>query len=319
MNSRVLLAILVGFGLNAQISSASEPSVFGVFCGSSPCGEPIRKVLGIAADADAELIEWKLTLYQDAKTLAPSRYELRCDYGSTVPGKPGIGKGVKKIERQGAWTTGKGTKSNPEAVVYELNGAVSLYQVDGNILHVLNPDRTLMIGTGGWSYTLNRTEHSEKPPDRALALSQPDMSYQISPLATGPAVFGVFEGRSPCQGIARELNIPVDAACTKVKWRVTLYQNPKTLAPTTCKIEGSLHRRAAREGTWTIVRGAQKNPTATVYQVGATQTEPALFLLKGDDNVLFFLDQERNPRVGHCEFSYTLNRRSAVPEASRPE
>jgi hypothetical protein len=196
--------------------------------------------------------------------------------------------------------------------LYELNGAVSLVQVDTNILHVLNPDRSLMIGNGGWSYTLNRAEHSEKPVDRVLALAQPDMPYRISPLATGPTVFGVFEGRTPCQGIARELKISVDAACTKAKWRVSLYQNPETLAPTTYKVEGSLHRRGAREGNWTLIRGTQKGPNAIVYRLAPTKTEPALFLLKGDDNVLFFLDQDRNPLVGHGDFSYTLNRRSAT-------
>jgi hypothetical protein len=37
-------------------------------------------------------------------------------------------------------------------------------------------------------------------------------------------------------------------------------------------------------------------------------TEPALLLLKADDNILFLLDQNREPMVGHAEFSYTLNR-----------
>jgi len=196
--------------------------------------------------------------------------------------------------------------------VYELSGAISLFQVDANILHVLNPDRSLMIGNGGWSYVLNRTEHSEKPVDRALALSQPEMSYRISPLATGPAVFGVFEGRSPCQGIARELKISVAAACTKVKWRVTLYQNPETLAPTVYKVEGSLHAGSAREGSWSLIRGTQEDPNAIVYRLEPTRTEPALLLLKGDENVIFLLDQDRSPLVGHGDFSYALNRRSAT-------
>jgi hypothetical protein len=315
MKNRVTWEMLlaVGFGmaiLNAPRSWASEPSVFGVFCGSSPCGEPIRQALRIPTNGAPELIEWKLTLYQDATAHTPSRYELHCDYGLTVPNKPGLAKDVKTLERQGTWTLSKGTKSNPDAVVYEFNGAISLLQVDSNILHVLNPDRTLMIGNGGWSYTLNRTDHAEKRPEQALMQSQPDMSYQISPLATGPTVFGVFEGRSPCQGIARELKKSVHAGSAKVKWRVTLYQNPETLAPTTYKVESSLHRRNPREGDWSIVRGTQKDPNAIVYRLAPTKDEAALFLLKGDDNVLFFLDQSRNPLVGHCEFSYTLNRRT---------
>jgi hypothetical protein len=316
MKSRVMVAMLVVAGsVNAQSESGTEASVFGVFCGSSPCGEPIRQVLQIPTNGGPELIEWKLTLYE-----RPSRYELRCEYGLTAPGKPGLAKDIRTLERKGEWTKGKGTKSNPDAIVYELNGALSLLEVDANILQVLNPDRSLMIGNGGWSHTLNRTDHAEKPPDRTLVLSAPDMSYKISELATGANVFGVFEGRTPCQGIARELKRNVDPASAKVKWRVTLYQNPEAArresrptVPTTYKIEGSLHRRAPGEGNWTITRGTQKDPNATVYRLAATESEPALLLLKGDDNVLFFLDQNQNPLVGHCEFSYTLNRRNTSP------
>ncbi len=320
--SLLTLALLLALGsrmtgLNAQTSSA-DPSVLGVFAGSSPCGDAIRQLLGISSDVPADLVQWKLTLYQDPKTLTPSRYELRYDYGSTAAGKPGLATGVKTSRRQGAWAIGKGIKSNPDAVVYELNGAVSLVQVDANVLHVLDPDRSLMIGNGGWSYVLHRAEHAEKPAAAAWAwvwalfAPEPDMSYRISPLETGPTVFGVFEGRSPCQGIARELQIPVAAACTKVKWRVTLYQNPETLAPTVYKVEGSLHPRGAREGNWSHVRGTQKDPDAIVYRLQPAGSESPLLLLKGDDNVLFLLDRNRSPLVGHGEFSYALNRRSAT-------
>jgi hypothetical protein len=50
------------------------------------------------------------------------------------------------------------------------------------------------------------------------------------------------------------------------------------------------------------------SPNATVYQLSPTETQPALLLLKGDDNVLYFLDQNRGLLVGHADFSYALNR-----------
>lgn len=279
----------IAFGVFCALTVRAES----VFVGTTPCTETIRPLLQIPADANSELIRWELTLL-------PAGYKLRCEHESTT------NKGTKVIQKEGTWTATKGIKSNPDAVVYELNGAVALFQLDSNILHILNPDRSLMIGHGGWSYTLNRKEAAEKAPDPRLALMQPDMSYQIAPLATGPNVFGVFEGRTPCQGIARELKVRVDPANTKVKWRVTLYQNPDTRAPTTYKIEGSLHRRTSREGTWSISSGAE----GTIYRLAQTDTEPAILLLKGDDHVLFFLDQNRKPRVGHADFSYTLNRRN---------
>ena len=57
-----------------------------------------------------------------------------------------------------------------------------------------------------------------------------------------------------------------------------------------------------------MVRGTPKDPKAMVYKLESAKGDPALFLLKADENVPFFLDQNHTPRVGHCEFSYTLNR-----------
>jgi hypothetical protein len=81
-------------------------------------------------------------------------------------------------------------------------------------------------------------------------------------------------------------------------------------------VEDSLHRQGAREGNWTIVRGTETDPNAIVYRLFATTTEAALHLLKGDDNVLFFLNQNLEPLVGHREFSYTLNRRVLSPSST---
>jgi hypothetical protein len=39
----------------------------------------------------------------------------------------------------------------------------------------------------------------------------------------------------------------------------------------------------------------------------------SILLLKGDDDVLFFLDQSRKLLVGHAEYSQTLNRRRQAP------
>jgi hypothetical protein len=240
---------------------------------------------------------------------------LHCKYGLTVPNKPGLGGRAETLEREGRWAIAKGTKSNPDAVVYELNGALSFFRVDQNVLHALNRDRSLMKGTGGWSHTLYRTEASEAPVDPSAASSRPSESYTLTPIATGPSVFGVFEGRSPARGIARELKLAGLSDCPRVKWRITLYHDPDTRAPTTYKVEGSAHRPSAREGKWTIIRGTESDPKATVLRLDPTKAEPALYLLKGDDNVLFFLDHDRKPLVGNADFSYTLNRR-ATPRPS---
>jgi hypothetical protein len=307
-STRALLMVAVcGAGVNglaAEVHSTSRPSVYGVFVGTSPSGEGVRKLLQIPSHPAPEVIRWKLTLHQDKKTLDPTRYELRCEYGLTAPGEPGLAKRINTLERKGEWTRSKGSRSNAGAVVFNLKGALSLVQIDDNVLHVLNPDRSLMVGDSGWSYSLNRMERAEKPVDPALDRS-PDMSYKIAPLATGRTVFGIFEGRSPCTGIAVQLQIPANAACMKAKWRITLYQNPGTLAPTTYRVEGTLYRPAGSEGNWALVR----DRGATVYRLTPGSNGPPLYLLEGDDNVLFFLNQKRQPLVGTLDFSYTLNRR----------
>ena len=313
--AKCFLAFVFGITV-AAAESVGASSRTQVFCGSSPCDEPIRQIFGISTNGAPELIQWKLTLYRDPKTLAPTRYELHCNYGATAPNNPGIASPVKTLERQGTWRITQGTEASPDALTYDLQGAFSVCQINSNILQILNPDRTLMIGNGGWSCTLNSAAHAEKTVDPALARTVPDMSYQISPLATGPTVFGVFEGRTPAHGIARELKISLHPAATKAKWRVTLYQDPDTQAPTTYKIEGTLFRPNAREGKWTIQRAANAN--VTIYEL-ASASEPTLRLVKGDDNVLFFLDQNRAPLVGHCEFSYSLNRRTDLPAISPAE
>ena len=133
-------------------------------------------------------------------------------------------------------------------------------------------------------------------------------SNSHSPMATDFSVMGIFDGKSPCQEIARELDIPVNAGCFKLKWRLFLYHDPGTLTPTTYKIEGTFYRDAIREGRWAIVKGTKTDLDAVVYQLDPEKPNESQFFLKVDDNILFFLDKDRNFMVGNAEFSYTLNR-----------
>jgi hypothetical protein len=258
-------------------------------------------------------LQWKLTLSQDPKTKAPTTFVLRCRYGQTVQGQPGIGKEVAIAEKKGKWTRAQGTASNRSVPVIELENSVSLALIDQNILHLLARDRSLAIGNGGWSYTLSRGSAAETPGDLELALRKSSVSYKIDPAATGDHVFGVFDGRTPYQGIAKELKLPTDAGDLKAKWRLTLYQDPKTRMPTTYKVEGTLFRTAPRAGKWSIARGTKSDSAAVIYRLAPAKDEPPLQLLKGDDNVLFFLAASGEPLVGHADFSYTLDRRLSSP------
>ncbi|MGA0560144.1 hypothetical protein ACO2Q8_26010 [Larkinella sp. VNQ87] len=137
----------------------------------------------------------------------------------------------------------------------------------------------------------------------ARATNTPSKTYSRTPLAEGPTVVGTFEGRFPCAEIYRDWKMPVRPECVKLKWGLTLFQDPATHQPTTYRLN-----RNTREGTWAIVRGTKTDPNAVVYQLDSDKPEVSIYLLKGDDNVLFVLDQERNFRVGNDYLSYTLNR-----------
>jgi len=302
----VLLLLFLAKSFEAACASseaAKGTTVSGEFVGNSPCGETIQQLLRIPLHTNSDIIRWRVMLLGDGKSSSKGEYELSCEYGPAVANTPGSVHKGKLVKRKGTWKISNGIRSNPSAVVCELQGAVSFYKVDENILQILNPDRSLMVGNDGWSYTLNRSEASEKP-GALIPAGSPATSYTIAPLSKGPGVFGIFEGRTPCEGIARELKLPAHGP--KAKWLITLYQNAETGLPTTYKAEGTLFREKVRTGNWSIIRGARKE--SIIYQLGTAETQPPLLLLKGDDNVIFFLSQERIPLVGNADFSYTLNR-----------
>ncbi len=136
----------------------------------------------------------------------------------------------------------------------------------------------------------------------------PTKSISIKGIASGNNVYGVFEGRPPCNEIAKQLQIPIEGDCPKLKWRLTLYQDPVTKIPTTYALEGSFFREKERLGKWTTRKGMPSNPGAIVLQLDSDKPLEYFYFLKGDDNVLFILDENKNFRVGNVNFSYTLNR-----------
>jgi hypothetical protein len=106
-------------------------------------------------------MKWHLTLYQDGSKKTPDTYKLDCFFGLPKQGTNGFIGGGKKTEMEGKWTIDKGTPSDPHAIVYRLhdsktNTTISFLKLNDNLLHLLDSDQRLMIGTAAWSYTLNR-------------------------------------------------------------------------------------------------------------------------------------------------------------------
>ena len=278
------------------------------FVGSTPCGPEVRTFLsGLSAEAPCHAVTWKLTL--DAPENGRGAWRLSAVYGIPPASNPNAMVDGPRVAIDGTWTSGA-TAGPGGRTVYRLSAAtpqrtLSFAKVADGLVHMLDSGGRLMLGTAGWSYTLNDANRAERPGNPSLAT---DMSYKISPVSTGSSVFAVFEGRTPCAGISRAIGIRANDACLKVKWRVTLYQNPQSSAPAAYKIEGTLHRQQPREGSWRVVRGVASDPNAVVYQLDPTATEGAILLLRADDNILYFLNPQKQALIGTVDFSYTLNR-----------
>jgi hypothetical protein len=118
----------------------------------------------------------------------------------------------------------------------------------------------------------------------------------------------MFGGRSPCAGLARVLKLTNADGCVRLKWRVTLLKDPQTNQPTTYRVGNSLTRDREWTGTWRIVHGAPGFPDANVYQLDADASHGPIVLLKVDDNLVLFLNQQRQPLPGNADLSYTLTR-----------
>jgi hypothetical protein len=124
----------------------------------------------------------------------------------------------------------------------------------------------------------------------------------------GLSVIGVYEGRCPCKDIARQMKISVSDDCIKLKWRLTLFQVQATGSAHSFRLEGTPFRDAPKEGKLSLTSGPPAYPDAIVYRLDLGKPLGSLTLMKADDNLLFFIDEEKKFYVGNENFSYTLNR-----------
>jgi hypothetical protein len=258
-----------------------------------PCGEAVRVFLG---GGPCQTVIWRLDLGVTGRD-GPG-WSLTAAFGANSASSVGT-------MPDGLHLSGKLEKSGTTyRLIASAGKSISFRQVSSTLIHLLDDQNRLMPGTPGWSYTLSRADVTDDPgrPEQIFG-----GSYTLSPRETGNMLFGIFGGRTPCTSLVRALHITLNDGCQRLKWRVTLLQNASTREPTRYKIEGSLHH-IAREGTWRIVRGTAPDADAVVYQLDGTATEGPMLLWKADDNVLFLLDERKQPLVGTIDFSYTLSR-----------
>ena len=128
---------------------------------------------------------------------------------------------------------------------------------------------------------------------------------KASIVSRSSSVYGVFVGRTPCQEFLKEFNLSENPACTKRKMGVTLYEDSVTHKPTIYETWGM--GKWTGQGEWHILQGTPNDPKAIVFQLNLDATT-FMYLLKGDENVLFVLDKNKNFLIGNADHSYTLNR-----------
>lgn len=286
----VIAVVFFNGGTRVQTNPTSPTTQF---VGTMPCGEAVRAFLG---GTPCQSVMWRLDL--GVMERGEPGWTLTAAYGANSASSVGA-------MPDGLHLSGKLEKSGTTYRLISDNGkSISFRQVSSTLVHLLDEQNRLMPGTGGWSYTLSRADVTDDPgqPERIFG-----GSYTLSPRETGNTLFGIFGGRTPCTRLVRALHITLNDGCQRLKWRVTLLQNASTREPTRYKIEGSLHH-TAREGAWRIVRGTATDGDAVVYQLDGTATEGPMLLWKADDNVLFLLDERKQPLVGTIDFSYTLSR-----------
>ena len=301
-------------GLTNSCSQSSGASVQSSFEATTPCDETVKKMLGIPAGTKCEMMRWKLTFYRDSQKLTPASFSLVCEYGMPKQGTRGFMEGANKIELKGKWTTGKDIRKNNRADVYTLMAdsrgiSLSFLQPDPNLLHLLNEDKSLVKGNGAWSYTFNRTE----PIRRSLNNFTPRAISQTV-VTGGSDTIGIFEGRTPCNSALTELKNISENGCQIIKCRLILFQDMNTHTPSTFLLQtiyvGKGDTKYGTTGKWKLMQGTVDDPAAVVYQLEPdTGKSPApLLLLKADDNILFFIDNDTHLMVGNNYCSYTLNR-----------
>jgi hypothetical protein len=286
--------------------------ILGVFQGNTPCSAQARPLPQIPSDVDCEQMIWSLTLYQDPQTKAPTTYQLNSAYGVSKQGTNDLVGGGTAIVMDGPWTITIGTQSDPQATVYQLNPddpqtTVSFLKVNENMLHILSSEKTLLVGNGAWAYTLNRMDNQPPAPQvDSNSFPQPPTRPPMPPMPAGSSVSGVFDGRTPCDELAVEFTkSPPFPNCLKIKWRLTLYQDSATGAPSTYLfMSTSLYR----EGSWEILHGMEGDPDAVIYQLNLDEGQLPVSFLHVDENHLYLMDRDMNLLVGNELFSYTLSR-----------
>ncbi len=296
--------VIMFFGLapaGHAAANAAPVKDSGFYAGTTPCDRTVRDFLDISSKAGCDFVQWDLSLIFDGAT-APPRFNLTAEY-ATEGGKP------TRVRFRNRWHTVHGAPEHPDAVVYRLayrGRELHLWRVGPNTLYLLDHDRRLLVGNSNYSYALATATVKRPRPDVVPAR----VPYPFSGAATGAEVFGVYDGRTPC-GLEQVLGLVIPAGCAELHWRLTLLQDASTRTPTNYRLEGTLFPAGPREGPVTHLVSTSSDRDAAVLVLEPPPGGHPVYLMRGDDNVFFFVDRTGNLGLGSRDAGYVLNRHTA--------
>lgn len=149
----VLIALVIALGGCSHVQS-SPPVIQPWYPGVNERGDPALGVFESRIPcSDCEKIKFALALYGNNKTRASGTYKLARVYVAKSP------EGRTVVD--GTWTATRGTRLDPDAVVYQLDGNAPeefryFWAIGDDILFILDRDLGPRVGTAGYGYALNR-------------------------------------------------------------------------------------------------------------------------------------------------------------------
>jgi hypothetical protein len=289
----LLLVLFLSFSFSCLVANTNESNL--VLTGSTPGDLMIKRILNIPAQTPVDFIRWNLIFKNDRQ------FTLSIHFGESQPNTTGFKNGGEKRSVSGDYSVSGNQYFQQQYNLKssDLTGMLSMVKLTENVFHLITPEAGFMIGNGGWSFSLNRSQAIASDDILVHSSGKEDKSVQV-----------IYDGRTPCREIAAEHpEMKVSAACFKLKWRLILNRDPVTFLPTTFTIRKVIDGKAQHiTGKWMVQKGTGTNAGQLIYTIEPDKPGESISFLVADQNVLFFLNKKNRPYTGNADFSFALNR-----------
>ncbi len=197
-----------------------------VYYGSPPAPAVVREFLGISLTDSIDFIRWKLVI-------RPDSYELNCRYGVSKGGTNGF------VDGKEVAFSGKLSKQGHYFVLQREGRIISILEINSNLLHLLDGNKSLLVGNGGYSYALN-----SNTPVKSDQFNLPSKQSM-------PEYVMAFQGRTLCQELSELLGRKAIPACNQMKWYIILFTDSVTGKPSNCLEGGRAYKKETMaKGNW---------------------------------------------------------------------